>query len=247
MSVRRKSTWTSRRSATTMTMKVPRVRRDRRRHRRHRLSASRRHPFRIRRRNPATVSACRLSWGQIHPPLTCRTRLRIGRPLPWAPIRHHPAHLFYIRRCISRAVSCRLIRIIPSRTCILNCCRIIFCRRTCTRYYAAFIRVTRDCIRPTRRTVCIIPIRLATSTAASSATRCSARRMGSKYVCVFFFHTSRLYSCFDLFLIYYPGWRSSAYVSIWFYCRVNNNFDFSNSYFYIFTIFLYKKYYTILF
>lgn len=212
MSVRRKSTWTSKRSAMTMTMKVPRVRRDRRRHRRHRPSASRRHPFRIRRRNPATVSACRLSWGQIHPPLTCRTRLRIGKPLPWALIRHHPAHLFYIRRCISRAVSCRLIRIIPSRTCILNCCRIIFCRRTCTRCYAAFIRVTRDCIRPTRRTVCIIPIRLAMSTAASSATRCSARRMGSKYVCVFFLHTSRLYSCFDLFLICYPGWRSSAYV-----------------------------------
>jgi len=172
----------SRKSATKMITRALRVRRDRRRHRHRRPSASRRRLCRIRRRNPATVSACRLFSGRIRPPLICRTRLRIGRPPPWALIRRHPARPSFIRRCTFRADSCRLIRIILFRTCIPSCCRIIFCRRTCTRYCAAFIRVIQDCIRPTRRTACIILIRSATSTAASNATRCSARRMVSRYI-----------------------------------------------------------------
>jgi len=182
-------------------MRAPRVRRDHRQRPRHRPSASRRRPCRIRRRSPATASACRLSSGQIRPPLTCRTRPRIGKPLPWARIRHHPAHPSCTRRCTSRADSCRLIRITLSRTCTPNCCRIISYRRTCTHCCAAFIRVTRGCTRPTRPTVCIIPIRSATSTAASSATRCSARRMASRYACTLFFFPIRDSARSDSFLI----------------------------------------------
>lgn len=180
-----------------MITRAPRVRRGRRRRRRRRRSASRRRPYRIRRRNPATASACRPSSGRIHLPHTCRTRPRFESPLPSAPMRHRPARRSSTRRCISRAAYCRPIRITLSRTCIPSCYRIIFCHRTYTRCCAAFIRLTRDYTRPTRRTGYTILIRSAMSTAASSATRCSARRMGSRYICAVDAHFFSTLRCFD--------------------------------------------------
>lgn len=198
----------SKKSVTKTITRIPRVHRDHRRRRRRRPSALRRRLCRVRRRNPETVSACRLFSGRIHLPLICRTRLPIERPPPSALIRRHPARPSFIHRCIFRVDYYHLIHIILFRTCIPSCCRIIFCRRTCTRCCAAFIRVIQDCIRPTRRTACIILIRSAMSTAASNATRCSARRTVSRYICTYAFLTRTFFpkphnsaSCFDSFLI----------------------------------------------
>lgn len=213
MSARRRSTWTSRRSATRTTTRAPRARRGRRRPRRRRRSASRPRPCRIRRRSPATASACRRSSGRTHPPRTCRTRRRTGSPRPSAPIRRRPARRSCTRRCTSRAASCRPIRTTPSRTCTPSCCRIIFCRRTCTRCCAASIRLIPDYTRRTRRTGYTILIRSATSTAASSATRCSARRMDSRYMCAVGAHIfSSGPGCFDSFLICRSHPRSDSFI-----------------------------------
>lgn len=176
---RRKSTWTLKRSVTRTIAMPRRVHRDRPPH--PLRPAWRYRPPRIHRRNPATLSAFPLFSGRIHRRPTCKTPLltETRRRSVHTPLRQDPR--CSIHRFISKVDCYHLILIIPSRTCIPNCCLIICYLRTCTRCCVVFIQVTLACTRPTPRTGSII-IRSGTSTAASSATRCSARLTDSRWV-----------------------------------------------------------------
>lgn len=181
-SKRKRSTWMSKRSARRTIATQHRVRIVL--PRRHRLPVRLppRRPTRIHRKDRATRSACRHSSGPIHRRLTFKTPLLIERQPRSVLIRQHRAPPSSIHLSIFRADFYRLILTILSRISILSCCPIIYCRPTCTRSYAGFILDTRLYTRLTRLTGYIIPIRSQTSTAASSATRCSARLTASRYV-----------------------------------------------------------------